>query len=96
MFCTGCGAEDTLKQRYCRGCGLRGHRQAVSFAPAGQAWTQDSLKHGGGIITMIAEYVRYKITDAARQRELIGAYDAAQKSLLTSPHCLGYELSQCS
>jgi quinol monooxygenase YgiN len=45
---------------------------------------------------MIAEYVRYKITDAARQRELIGAYDAAQKSLLTSPHCLGYELSQCS
>lgn len=45
---------------------------------------------------MIVEYIRYKITDVARQTELIAAYEAAQKSLLTSPHCLGYELSQCS
>jgi len=45
---------------------------------------------------MIVEYIRYKIADAARQTELIYAYEAAQESLLTSPHCLGYELSQCS
>ena len=45
---------------------------------------------------MIVEYIRYKIADAARQTELIYAYEAAQESLLASPHCLGYELSQCS
>jgi len=45
---------------------------------------------------MIVEYIRYKIADAARQTELIYAYEAAQESLGASPHCFGYELSQCS
>jgi quinol monooxygenase YgiN len=45
---------------------------------------------------MIVEYIRYKIADVARQAELIAAYEAAQASLLASPHCLGYELARCS
>src|SRR5262249_23565490 len=48
------------------------------------------------VIKMIVEYIRYKIADAARQTELIYAYEAAQESLGASPYCLGYELSQCS
>jgi len=45
---------------------------------------------------MIVEYIRYKIADPAQQVELIKAYETAQESLMKSPHCLGYELAQCT
>src|SRR5215467_7385520 len=44
---------------------------------------------------MIVEYIRYKIADVGRRRELEAAYEKAQAALVASPHCLGYELSRC-
>jgi hypothetical protein len=35
---------------------------------------------------MIVEYIRYKIANVARKKELIYAYEAAQESLGASPH----------
>ena len=43
---------------------------------------------------MIVEYIRYSIPlEQAGQFE--AAYATAEQWLLPSPHCLGYELSQC-
>jgi quinol monooxygenase YgiN len=44
---------------------------------------------------MIVEYIRYRI-DALQASAFVAAYEIASKSLKDSPHCLGYELSQCS
>jgi quinol monooxygenase YgiN len=44
---------------------------------------------------MIVEYIRYTI-EPSRAQELLGAYEVASKSLEESPHCLGYELTQCT
>ena len=44
---------------------------------------------------MIVEYIRYRI-GPARERDFLGAYEAAAASLRASPHCLGYELSRCT
>ena len=44
---------------------------------------------------MIIEYIRYRI-DEPRAAAFLAAYEEAQASLRTSPHCLGYELSQCT
>lgn len=44
---------------------------------------------------MIVEYIRYTV-DAARANEFLAAYETASSSLRTSPHCLGYELTQCT
>ena len=44
---------------------------------------------------MIVEYIRYSIPlEQAGQFE--AAYATAKQWLLASPHCLGYELSQCT
>ena len=44
---------------------------------------------------MIIEYIRYRI-DEPRAAAFLAAYEEAQASLRTSPHCLGYELSRCT
>jgi quinol monooxygenase YgiN len=44
---------------------------------------------------MIVEYVRYRI-EPARAVAFLAAYETAAESLRASPHCLGYELSQCT
>jgi heme-degrading monooxygenase HmoA len=50
---------------------------------------------------MIVEYIRYKLskhtTDSLEGTlgDLEAAYRAASSSLDASPHCLGYELTQC-
>ncbi len=43
---------------------------------------------------MIVEYTRYQVADEQRSA-LERAYERAQSVLITSPHCLGYELSRC-
>ena len=43
---------------------------------------------------MIVEYIRYSIP-LELAIEFEAAYAAAKQWLLASPHCLGYELSQC-
>jgi quinol monooxygenase YgiN len=44
---------------------------------------------------MIVEYIRYNI-EPSRTKEFLSAYDLASKSLRESPHCLAYELTQCT
>jgi quinol monooxygenase YgiN len=44
---------------------------------------------------VIVEYIRYRI-DPARAKDFLGAYEAAARNLKESPHCLGYELTQCT
>jgi quinol monooxygenase YgiN len=44
---------------------------------------------------MIIEYIRYRI-DPSEEKAFLVAYETASKSLKDSPHCLGYELSQCT
>src|SRR5262245_30482768 len=44
---------------------------------------------------MIVEYIRYNI-EPAQARDFLSAYETASKSLKDSPHCLGYELTQCT
>ncbi len=44
---------------------------------------------------MIVEYVRYTV-EPARAKSFLDAYQAAGESLKKSPHCVGYELSQCT
>jgi quinol monooxygenase YgiN len=44
---------------------------------------------------MINEYIRYKV-GADRAAAFVSAYGEAAASLRQSPHCLGYELSQCT
>jgi quinol monooxygenase YgiN len=43
---------------------------------------------------MIVEYIRYHVADDQRSA-LERAYERAQSVLITSPHCLSYELSRC-
>lgn len=45
---------------------------------------------------MIVEYIRYHIEDAKRAEDFVAAYTEATKSLRESPHCLAYELSNCT
>lgn len=42
---------------------------------------------------MIAEYIRYRIPEAAEE-EFLAAYERASGPLDRSEHCLGYELSR--
>lgn len=44
---------------------------------------------------MILEYIRYNI-ESSRAIDFLSAYEVASKSLRESPHCLGYELTQCT
>ena len=44
---------------------------------------------------MIVEYIRYEMPDEESQAKLVSGYEDAGKSLQLSPHCLGYELTQC-
>lgn len=44
---------------------------------------------------MVVEYTRYKI-DAKRREQFLESYRLAAKSLEESPHCLSYELTECS
>jgi quinol monooxygenase YgiN len=44
---------------------------------------------------MIVEYIRYCI-EASQAKDFVGAYETASQSLKSSPHCLGYELTQCT
>jgi quinol monooxygenase YgiN len=44
---------------------------------------------------MIVEYIRYTI-EPSRAKEFMAGYENAAKSLKDSPHCLGYELTQCT
>ena len=44
---------------------------------------------------MIVEYIRYRI-EPLRANDFVAAYETAVKSLKDSPHCLGYELAQCT
>lgn len=44
---------------------------------------------------MIVEYIRYTV-EASRAHEFTAAYETAAESLRASPHCLGYELTQCT
>lgn len=44
---------------------------------------------------MIVEYTRYQVADEQRSA-LERAYERAQSVLITSPHCLSYELSRCA
>jgi len=44
---------------------------------------------------MIIEYIRYTV-EPSRQQDFLGAYETAAESLRASPHCLGYELTQCT
>jgi len=43
---------------------------------------------------MIVEYTRYQVADDQRSA-LERTYERAQSVLITSPHCLSYELSRC-
>ncbi len=43
---------------------------------------------------MIVEYTRYQVADDQRSA-LERAYERAQSVLITSSHCLSYELSRC-
>jgi quinol monooxygenase YgiN len=43
---------------------------------------------------MIVEYIRYRI-EPSRAKDFLSAYEVASKSMKDSPHCLGYELTQC-
>jgi heme-degrading monooxygenase HmoA len=43
---------------------------------------------------VIVEYTRYQVADG-QQSALERAYEQAQSVLVTSPHCLSYELSHC-
>jgi quinol monooxygenase YgiN len=47
------------------------------------------------LIGMIIEYIRYDI-EPSRAKDLLDAYEIAAKSLRESPHCLGYELTNCT
>uniref|UniRef100_A0AAU2VUM8 Antibiotic biosynthesis monooxygenase n=1 Tax=Streptomyces sp. NBC_00008 TaxID=2903610 RepID=A0AAU2VUM8_9ACTN len=42
---------------------------------------------------MIVEYIRYRITDAARRGEFEDAYTRASQQLDLAPECQGYELT---
>lgn len=44
---------------------------------------------------LIVEYIRYRI-DTEKAQSLVDAYVIASKSLQQSPHCHGYELTQCT
>lgn len=44
---------------------------------------------------MIVEYIRYRV-EAAQAQALVDAYVVAAQSLRQSPHCQGYELTQCT
>ncbi len=44
---------------------------------------------------MTIEYIRYAVADAARGRELLGAYGRAAAYLDAAPECLAYEFTQC-
>lgn len=44
---------------------------------------------------MIVEYIRYNLRDQPVQTDLVAAYEVASKPLRASPHCIGYELTQC-
>ncbi len=44
---------------------------------------------------MIVEYIRYTIAEPDRAA-FESAYGQAQAALARSPHCLGYELAQCT
>lgn len=44
---------------------------------------------------MIVEYIRYKI-EPSHAEAFVDAYETASKCLKDSPHCLGYELAQCT
>lgn len=44
---------------------------------------------------MIVEYIRYQV-EAGGGEALIQAYEAAAESLKASPHCHGFELTQCA
>ena len=44
---------------------------------------------------MIVEYIRYDI-EPSRAKDFLNAYGTASNSLKDSPHCLGYELTQCT
>jgi quinol monooxygenase YgiN len=44
---------------------------------------------------MIVEYIRYNVAPS-RAKDFLSAYEAASKSMKDSPHCLGYELTQCT
>ena len=43
---------------------------------------------------MIVEYIRYQI-DAPQREPFIDAYRHGARQLDASPHCLGYELTEC-
>lgn len=43
---------------------------------------------------MIVEYIRYQLVPE-RVAGFLAAYRTAAEELKASPHCLGYELSQC-
>jgi len=43
---------------------------------------------------MIVEYIRYRVPGSAGDK-LIEAYEKAAEPLLTSGHCLSYEVSRC-
>jgi len=44
---------------------------------------------------LTVEYIRYTVADAARQDQLIAAYQIAAASLDAAPECLSYELAGC-
>ena len=44
---------------------------------------------------MIVEYIRYAVP-AEHSTQLVGAYREASASLRASPHCLAFELAQCT
>ena len=44
---------------------------------------------------MVVEYIRYRIAQD-RVEEFVKAYEAAGEPLRESPHCLSYEVSQCT
>ena len=44
---------------------------------------------------MIVEYLRYRVP-AAQVQALVDAYVVAAESLRRSPHCHGYDLTQCT
>jgi quinol monooxygenase YgiN len=43
---------------------------------------------------MVLEYIRYTIPEG-RHAAFEQAYEQAESALKASPHCLGYEISQC-
>jgi quinol monooxygenase YgiN len=44
---------------------------------------------------MIVEYIRYTVP-SDRQNAFVSAYGEASRFLRESPHCLGFEISQCT